>query len=65
MRRADRQRTILKGWRDAIWSGRYTAVRYDCASPPPMAPLTPSGLCVPDEHQGLGLPAPPSRDCWS
>jgi type IV secretory pathway VirB10-like protein len=24
---------ILEGWRDAIWSGLYTAVRYDCASP--------------------------------
>jgi hypothetical protein len=24
---------ILEGWRDAVWSGRYTAVRYDCASP--------------------------------
>ncbi len=24
---------ILEGWRDALWSGRYIAVRYDCASP--------------------------------
>ena len=23
---------ILEGWRDALWSGRYVAVRYDCAS---------------------------------
>ncbi len=32
-RREDRQKLILEGWRDAIWSGRYIAVRYDCASP--------------------------------
>ncbi|MGH2873320.1 MAG: hypothetical protein ACRDL5_12780 [Solirubrobacteraceae bacterium] len=32
-RREDRQRWILEGWRDAIWSGRYIVVRYDCASP--------------------------------
>jgi hypothetical protein len=32
-RREDRQKMILEGWRDAIWSGHYTAVRYDCASP--------------------------------
>ena len=31
-RREDRQKMILEGWRDAIWSGRYAAVRYDCAS---------------------------------
>jgi len=31
-RREDRQRMILEGWRDAVWSGRYHAVRYDCAS---------------------------------
>jgi hypothetical protein len=31
-RRADRQRMILEGWRNAIWSGQYAAVRYDCAS---------------------------------
>jgi hypothetical protein len=31
-RRADRQRMILEGWRDAIWSGRYVGVHYDCAS---------------------------------
>ena len=31
-RRADRQRMILEGWRNAIWSGRYAGVRYDCAS---------------------------------
>jgi hypothetical protein len=30
-RRADRQRAILEAWRDAIGSGRYAAVRYDCA----------------------------------
>jgi hypothetical protein len=30
-RRADRQRAILKAWRDAIDSGQYAAVRYDCA----------------------------------
>jgi len=23
---------ILEGWRDAVWSGRYHAVRYDCTS---------------------------------
>ena len=32
-RREDRQKMILEGWCDAIWSGRYVAVRYDCASP--------------------------------
>ncbi len=32
-RREDRQRMILEGWRDAIWSGRYIGVRYDRASP--------------------------------
>lgn len=32
-RREDRQKMILEGWRDAIWAGRYTAVRYDCSSP--------------------------------
>jgi hypothetical protein len=32
-RREDRQKLILEGWRNAIWSGRYIAVRYDCASP--------------------------------
>jgi hypothetical protein len=31
-RREDRQKLILEGWRDALWSGRYIAVRYDCAS---------------------------------
>jgi hypothetical protein len=31
-RREDRQKMILEGWRDAIWSGQYAAVRYDCAS---------------------------------
>jgi hypothetical protein len=30
-RRSARQRTILEGWRDAIRSGRYSGVRYDCA----------------------------------
>ncbi len=32
-RREDRQKMILEGWRDAVRSGQYTAVRYDCASP--------------------------------
>ena len=32
-RREDRQKMILEGWRDAVRSGRYSAVRYDCASP--------------------------------
>lgn len=32
-RREDRQKLILEGWRDAILSGRYAAVRYDCTSP--------------------------------
>jgi hypothetical protein len=32
-RREDRQKMILKGWRDAVWSEQYTAVRYDCSSP--------------------------------
>jgi len=31
-RREDRQRMILEGWRDAILSGRYAGLRYDCAS---------------------------------
>jgi hypothetical protein len=31
-RREDRQKMILEGWREAVWSGRYTAVRYDCAT---------------------------------
>ena len=31
-RREDRQKMILEGWCDAIWSGRYVALRYDCAS---------------------------------
>jgi hypothetical protein len=31
-RREDRQRMILEGWRDAVWAGRYVAVRYDCAN---------------------------------
>ena len=26
-RREDRQKMILEGWRDAIWAGRYTALR--------------------------------------
>ncbi len=30
----DRQRLILEGWRDAVLSGRYIAVQYDCASAP-------------------------------
>ncbi|MDQ6816771.1 MAG: hypothetical protein M3018_05105, partial [Actinomycetota bacterium] len=33
-RREDRQRLILEGWRDAVLSGRYIAVQYDCASAP-------------------------------
>jgi hypothetical protein len=32
-RREDRQKMILEGGRDAIWSGRYLGVRYDCTSP--------------------------------
>jgi hypothetical protein len=32
-RREDRQKMILEGWRDALWSGQYTAARYDCSSP--------------------------------
>jgi hypothetical protein len=32
-RREDRQKMILEGWRDALWSGRYFGVRYDCTSP--------------------------------
>jgi hypothetical protein len=31
-RREDRQKMILEGWRDAVWSGRHLAVRYDCAN---------------------------------
>jgi hypothetical protein len=31
-RREDRKKMILEGWRDAILSGRYAGVRYDCAS---------------------------------
>ena len=31
-RREDRQKMILEGWRDAILSGLYGGVRYDCAS---------------------------------
>jgi hypothetical protein len=30
-RREDRQKMILEGWREGVWSGRYAAVRYDCA----------------------------------
>ncbi|MGZ6637501.1 MAG: hypothetical protein ACXVII_31970 [Solirubrobacteraceae bacterium] len=30
-RREDRQKMILEGWRDAILSGHYAGVRYDCA----------------------------------
>jgi hypothetical protein len=29
-RRPDRQQPILEAWRDAIYSGRYAGVRYDC-----------------------------------
>jgi hypothetical protein len=31
-RREDRQKMLLEGWRDAVWAGRYAAVRYDCAN---------------------------------
>jgi hypothetical protein len=31
-RREDRQRMILEGWRDAIWSEQYAGIQYDCAS---------------------------------
>ena len=31
-RREDRQKMILEGWRDALYAGRYSAVRYDCAN---------------------------------
>lgn len=31
-RREDRQKMILEGWRDAIQSGVYAGVRYDCAN---------------------------------
>jgi hypothetical protein len=31
-RREDRQKMILEAWRDALWSPRYAAIRYDCAS---------------------------------
>jgi hypothetical protein len=31
-RREDRQKMILQGWHDAILSGRYGAVRYECAN---------------------------------
>jgi hypothetical protein len=31
-RREDRQKPMLEGWRDAVHSGRYAGVRYDCAS---------------------------------
>jgi hypothetical protein len=30
--RADRQRAILEGWRDAIHSGQYLGIRYECTS---------------------------------
>lgn len=33
-RREDRQKMILEGWREAVWSGRYAAVRYDYAGHP-------------------------------
>jgi hypothetical protein len=32
LRRADRQRAILKGWRKAVQAGQYASVRYDCTS---------------------------------
>lgn len=31
-RREDRQKHILEGWRDAVWTERYAGVYYDCAS---------------------------------
>ncbi len=31
-RREDRQRRILEAWQSAVHSGRYSGVRYDCAS---------------------------------
>ena len=31
-RREDRQKHILEGWRDAVWTGRYAGVYYDCAN---------------------------------
>jgi len=31
-RREDRQKMMLEGWRDAIHSGRYSGVHYDCAN---------------------------------
>lgn len=31
-RREDRQKMILEAWRDAVWSGHYAGIRYDCAS---------------------------------
>jgi hypothetical protein len=32
-RREDRQKRILEGWRDAVLTGHYSAVQYDCADP--------------------------------
>ena len=31
-RREDRQKHILEGWRDAVWTERYAGVYYDCAN---------------------------------
>jgi hypothetical protein len=31
-RREDRQRMILEGWHEAIWTEQYASVQYDCAS---------------------------------
>jgi hypothetical protein len=45
-RREDRQRLILEGWRDAVRSGRYIAVQYDCASAPVAARLARLGKKV-------------------
>jgi hypothetical protein len=33
-RREDRQKMILEGWRDAITTGRYSGVLYDCTTTP-------------------------------
>ena len=52
-RREDRQKMILEGWRDAIWSGRYAAVRYDCASASVAALDQPPGQEGPADRFGL------------
>jgi hypothetical protein len=50
-RRAARQRAILEGWRDAIRSGRYATVRYDCAGEDTAVRITRMA-----EQVGLGHP---------